>query len=304
MKIFFSTKIRMFFALPFIVAFFSGLVSLNAQNIVSQNSQDYKIFYYEVYQADRLANQGNYSEALLRYEAASQKVNFVQTSYLKKFLKAAKKAENKPLQKKYESLIERQKKTPAEYAHLGPKLDSLYAADQGVRKKQQRLINYYWKNIDNKSVRNSSKFLKGKKAQEEWSRTDSLNQQILLSMFEAHGFLDESKIGYERYRSIFILLLHFDTDTNNSLLQPIFDKALAKGQINPYTYALILDRHLNSNNLPQNYYAWPDLRSDPKLSEEEIKQINNLREDIGMYHDEIIIEETRGDWRVTYKSKY
>ena len=126
-------------------------------------------------------------------------VTFVQTPYLVKFLKTAKKAKNKPLQKKYESLIERQKKTPAEYAHLGPKLDRILAEDQRVRTENQRLIKYYWKNVDNKSVVNSSKFLKAKKAEEEWSRTDSLNIQTLFSMFEEYGFLDESKIGTVSY---------------------------------------------------------------------------------------------------------
>jgi len=150
---------------------------------------------------------------------------------------------------------------------------------------------------------NSSKFLKAKKAKEEWSRTDSLNIQILLSMFEEYGFLDESKIGSERYKTVFLLLLHFDKDTSNTVLQPILDKALANGQITPSHYALILDRHLYACKLPQKYYAWPMLRSDPKLSIEEIKQINNLREDIGIYSNEIIISETRGYWQVSYKSR-
>jgi len=135
MKIFTYTKFNIFFALPFIVTFFSCFVSLNAQN--------YKNFYTEVNQGNSLYKQGNYSEALLRYEVASQMVNFVQTPYLEKFLKIAKKAENNPLQKKYESFIERQKKTPAEYAHLGPKLDSLLVEDQRVRTKKQRLNKYY-----------------------------------------------------------------------------------------------------------------------------------------------------------------
>ena len=107
----------------------------------------------------------------------------------------------------------------------------------------------------------------------------------------------------DSYNIVFPLLLHFDKDTNNLVLQPILDKALTKGQINPYTYALILDRHLNSCQLPQKYYAWPVLRSDPKLSEEDIKQINKLRKSIGMYEDEIVIKETRGHWMVSYKPK-
>ncbi len=304
MKIVTYTKISRFFAFPFVVNLFLCFASLNAQEILLQNTKDYKSYYYEVYQADRLFNQGNYSEALLRYKAASQMVNFVETPILKKFLEAAKKANDQSLEKEYESLIEIQKNTPAEYAHLGPTLDELIAEDQKVRKKKQKLVNYYWKNKDNKSVMNSSKFQKAKKAEEEWRRTDSLNIQILLSMFEEHGFLDESKIGYDRYYNIvFPLLFHFDKDTNNLVLQPILDEALEKGQINPYSYAIILDRHLNSCQLPQKYYAWPILSSDPQLSEEEIDQINKLREDLGLFRDEIVITETKGHWIVSYKPK-
>ena len=293
MRIFTYTKFDIFFALPFIVALFSGFASLDAQ--------DYKRFYSEVNKGFSLHEQGNYSEALMRYESASQMVDFVQTPFLQKFLKAAKKAKNKTLEENYKRLIETQRKTPAEYAHLGPKLDSLLAEDQRVRKRKQRLIKYYWKNVDNTSVWHSPKFLKAKNAQEEWSRTDSLNIQILLSMFETYGFLDERKIGEERYAAVFVLLLHFDKDTSNTVLQPILDRALAKGQITPVSYALILDRHLNSCNLPQKFYSWPMLRSDPKLSEEDINQISDLRADIGIYENEIIINEARGFWSVSYK---
>ena len=292
MRIFTYTKSDIFFALSFIVALFSCCTSLNAQ--------DYKRFYSEVNEGKSLYAQGSYSEALLRYEAASQIVDFVQTPFLQKFLKAARKAKNKTLEQKYKRLIETQKKTPAEYAHLGPKLDSLLAEDQRVRKKKQRLIKYYWKNVDNSSVWHSPKFMKAKKAQEEWSRTDSLNIQILLSMFDEYGFLDERKIGEERHAAVFVLLLHFDKDTSNTVLQPILDRALAKGQITPVSYALILDRHLNSCNLPQKYYSWPMLRSDPKLSEEDIKHISKLRADIGIYENEIMINESRGYWSVSY----
>ena len=270
--------------------------------VESLNAQDYKRFYYEVYQADILSKQGNHSEALLKYEDASEWMNFVPTVLLKKFNKVAKKAENTTLEHKYRTLIDKQKDCPPEYAHVCEKLDSLVYEDQRVRTKKSRLVRYYWKNVDKESVMNSPKFLKAKEARMDWKRTDSLNILILLDMFEEYGYLDEGKVGRENNYKVEVMLLHFDKDTSNVVLQPILDKALANGQITPQWYTITLDRHLYACKLPQKFYGWPMLRSDPKLSEEEINEINKLRESIGIYGSDIKIEETRGHWRVDYIS--
>ena len=270
--------------------------------VESLGAQDYKRFYYEVYQANIVSKQGNHSEALSMYEAAFEWMDFVPTVLLKKFRKVAKKAGNTTLEKKYKSLIDNQKDCPPEYAHVCAKLDSLVHEDQRVRTKKSRLIRYYWKNVDNESVMNSPKFLKAKKARMDWKRTDSLNILILLDMFEEYGYLHEGKVGYESNNKVEIMLLHFDKDTSNVLLQPILDKALANGQITPQWYTITLDRHLYACELPQKYYGWPMLKSDPKLSEEEINEINKLRESIGIYGSDIKIMETRGHWRVDYIS--
>lgn len=266
--------------------------------VTSLSGQDYNSIYYEIYQGDLQYKQGNYPEALSRYEAASERMSFVPSPTLRKFLRVAKKGKDRPLQKKYESLIQKQKACPAEYAHVGAKIDSLFREDQRVRIKNAKLNRYYWKNIENKSVMNSPKFLKAKEAHKDCHITDSLNIQILLAMFEEHGFLDESKIGYDKYSKVEIILLHFDNDTSNVVLQPIFDKALANGQIRPYIYGHILGRHLHSCKLRPRLYAYGALHSDPKLSEEDIDEIIKLRESIGMYGTELIVSGKRGYWRV------
>ena len=275
-----------------------SLIIIILLSLETLSAQDYKDFYYEVYLGNKLYHQGNYSEALAQYEAASEKVDFVSTSYLQKFLKAAKKDKNETLQKKYEFQIERQKECPVEYAHIGARLDSLVKEDQRVRTKNFKLNKYYRKHIDNKAVHNSPKFLRAKEASLDWERTDSLNVQILLSMFEEHGFLGESKIGSERSSDLFLLLLHFDKDSSNVVLKPILDKALKDSQINPGYYAIILDRHLFACNLPQKFYRWPMLRSDPKLSEEEKNEVLKSREDIGLYGTDFTILGKRGHWQV------
>jgi len=275
---------------------FLGLfIVLSLQTI---SAQDHKNFYHEVYQADKLFQQGDLNGALLGYEAASEKARFVPTRILKKFLKVAKEANHIPLKKKFKSLIAVQKKCPSENTHLGVKLDSLMAEDTRVRTKKRKLIRYYWKNVDTESVKNSSKFIRAKNARMDWKRTDSLNILILLSMFEEYGFLDEKKVGYDKQRYVQHILLHFDKDTSNVVLQPILDKALANGQITPGRYALILDRHLYACRLPQKFYAWPMLRSNPELSKEDITEIIKLRESIGMYGTELTILEARGHWQL------
>ena len=271
-----------------------NLLILIILSLETLNAQDYKNFYYEVYLGDKLSHQESYSDALTQYEAASKKVDFVSTLYLQKFLKVAKKAKNETLEKKYESQIGRQKKCPAAYAHVAAKLDSLLYEDQRVRTKKQRLVRYYWKHVDNVAVQNTRKFKKAKAVRMDWKRTDSLNILILLSMFEEHGYLGEDKVGSEKNGIVEMLLLHFDKYTSNVVLEPILDKALVNGQITPHWYALILDRHLYACKLPQKYYAWPMLRSDPGLSKEEITKVVELREEVGMYGSRFKISETRG----------
>lgn len=59
--------------------------------IASLSAQDYKKFYHQIYIGDKLSSEGNYSEALSQYEAASEEVDFVSTTHLQKFYKVAKK---------------------------------------------------------------------------------------------------------------------------------------------------------------------------------------------------------------------
>jgi len=131
------------------------LVALSFGNLSAQNHQE---FFYEVYQGDKLYEQGNFSNALKHYEVASGMVDFVPTRVLTKFVKAAKKAKNKTLKVKYKSQLEKLSICPRENAHIESKLTQLLAEDQRVRKYNFKLIRYYWDNVENPTVANTKNF--------------------------------------------------------------------------------------------------------------------------------------------------
>lgn len=268
-------------------------------------AQDHKNFYFKIYEADKLYEKDDFYGALIKYEAASEMVDFIPSRMLDKFLKVANKAKNKVLKEKYQALIRKQNTCPIESIEIGSKIDSLFVEDQRVRTQNSKLIDYYWKNLDNKSVMNSSKFLNGKKAIEDWGETDSLNIVALLSMFEEFGFLDESKVGFDKYFKIETILLHFDNDKNNKVLQPILDEALINGQISPFTYAKILDRHSNNCCKTQQFWTWTDIRYNLSFFDEsEIAKVLKARKSIGLYGTELNVwKHKRGRWMVNNISR-
>jgi len=117
-------------------------------------------------------------------------------------------------------------------------------------------------------------------------------------MIEEHGFLDESKVGFQNYLKVEIMMLHFDRDTTNVLLQPILDEALTNGQITPLKYAMILDRHLENSDEVQKFWTWFFIDSDPQFSKEEKKEIIKLRESIGLYGTELVVNEYKGTYTI------
>ena len=100
------------------------------------------------------------------------------------------------------------------------------------------------------------------------------------------------------------MLLHFDADTNNSILKPTLTRALNEGKIGPIYYAQILDRHLSGDFTEQIYWAWPD--SDRKkyaFTEDDIPQIIKLRESIGIYGSELK-QESKGNYWILRNTFY
>ena len=110
-------------------------------------------------------------------------------------------------------------------------------------------------------------------------------------IFEKHGFIGEELVGFWGYNMVIVILLHFDADTSNTVLEPVLTKALNEGKIRPIDFAQILDRHLSGDYTKQKYWLWPDANKEKyAFTENEIPQILKLRESIGIYGSTLKLE--------------
>ena len=251
-------------------------INLNAQNMSS--------FYFNINSANNLAKSGKVDSAILKYENAFKKVQYVPVTYLRKVLKLSKLTNDK------ERIIHYSKRIKVQNKGTNPRIkatiDSLIKVDQKVRKgKSVRISTYSWKcDKDPECNKQSEKYIKSKRAIEKWKKTDSLNTYFLLNLFEKHGFIGEELVGFRRYNDVIVILLHFDADTSNTVLEPVLTKAIDEGKIMPIDFAQILYRHLSGDHTKQKYWLWPDANKEKyPFTENEIPQILKSRENIGIY---------------------
>lgn len=262
--------------------------------IWSAKGQDMNAFYAQMNIATNLANEGKTDSAIITYENAFKEIDYVNTTYLKKVLVLAKTNKDKSRINKYSELVQTQLKgtNPA----LITEIDSLLKKDQQVRQnKYYKASTYYYEcNKDSSCDKNSKKFLRAKSLANEWKTTDQNNLNYLLNLSKKHGYIGEELIGENAFY-VYIMLLHFDTDTNNVVMQPILEKALAEGKVSPLQFAQVLDRHLFFIGNTQKYWTWPCVSKSKKL-EFSGADINQLRESIGIYDSAFSQEQVRGYW--------
>ena len=160
-------------------------------------------------------------------------------------------------------------------------MDSLVEKDQFVRKRKHSKANrYYLKSSNDKRLVNSIRFKKSLVLRNEWLKIDSSNIQTLLQLIELKGFPSVDRVGERAYSNAQLLLLHFDEDTNNRILNPILTKFLETGEIFPSDYARIIDRH-HSRDGKQVYYEWRPCLYE-LLSNQEKERVSQARKEIGL----------------------
>lgn len=262
----------------------------NAQNITS--------YYYKLYKADSFAINGELDSALLKYEEAFKNIDHIHSRILtKKAIPIANKAKNKLLTKKYKSILKSQKKCPKENKEILHQIDSIFKLDQKIRvKKYYNAQVFIQKHKDNPLINNSKKYLKLKKIDDYHIAVDSSNIKLMFKLIGEHGYIGDKIIGAKNHFKTYVILLHFDKDTNNLLLGSILNKALLNFQITPLEYAMIIDRHLYNTLNTQKYWTWFMIGEDPKLTDVQIETIMKLREKIGLWGTEYKISNYKGTW--------
>jgi hypothetical protein len=253
-------------------------------------------------EAKRLANKGNIDSAILTYELAFSQIEYVHSSHIGQVLSLSKQNKDKARIKKYKQLLKDKKK--CKNTQLMAEIDSILKWDGKIRKGYfPKQVRYYIScNQDSLCDKNSKEFQTSKIYYDSVMIIDSLNQTALLNILKKEGgYKGEASVGSKNEYGYYVLLLHYDTDTNNRILQPYLDEAFKKGYITSLMYTYVLDRHEYYTMGTQNYWAWPLLNEDPNLTKEQISDANDKREKMGVSSRISTVEKKGNDWLVINK---
>ncbi len=262
-------------------------------------AQNINAFYFEVNTAHNFAVAEKLDSAIATYENAFKKVDYVHIIHLKKMVKLARLNQDEERMERYSQQIIKQSK--GTNTQLKDIIDSLIVLDQKMRKrswKHRNEFKFYAKcNKDENCDKQSKKYLKSKLVVDDWCKVDSSNTHFLLNLFKQFGFIGEELIGLDGYNNLRVILLHFDQDTSNIILEPVLKKALNEGKIRPIDFSTIMDRHLGGKFTIQKYWTLPHVsKTKFPFSEADIPKIIKLRESIGIYGSKLRQEYKKGNW--------
>lgn len=281
------------------------VIIISISSTAKAQKQDYSLFYKRIQTGDSLFKNDLIDSAMLVYKEALADYKIVHSRILERASYISKKAKNKELKKECDNRIKSLK--IGTNKDIQEQIEALIKKDQEVRTgSNARLTRWYYENcIKNNCDSLSTKAIKGKKAYEYWQDVDSTNINILIDLFNQHGFLGESILGSKYYPYIFGLLLHFDSDSNNLILEPYLNEALNQGKLLPKHYAYIIDRHLWVNHENQKYWTWPlASKSKPQITEEDIKIALKNREDIYLFGTKLYLEQKGNFWIIRNQFPY
>lgn len=278
--------------LPTLILILSPLVYTQELNQANKN----------LVEAKNLANEGYIDSAIITYELAFSQIEYIHSTHISEVLSLSKNNKDRSRKKKYKRMLSEKKKCKNNL--LMAKVDSILKWDGMIRKGYfPKQIRYYIAcNKDSLCDKTSIEFKTAKTYRDSASFIDSCNQQALLKILkEEGGFKGEAAVGSKNEYAYYILLLHYDTDTNNRILQPYLDQAFEKGYLTSLLYTYVLDRHEYHTMGTQTYWAWPILRKNPNLSEEQISEANEKRKRIGISSRITDVEKRGDDWLITNK---
>ncbi|MEM7105237.1 MAG: hypothetical protein AAF502_19015 [Bacteroidota bacterium] len=107
------------------------------------------------------------------------------------------------------------------------------------------------------------------------NKIDLANRDKLIGIIKSHGFPSEKRVNSNTAN---YLLLHFLSEVDFELLNPIFLEEIKKGNMPGHLYASWFDRILYANGLPQLYGEY--LKEYPCV--EDLEKTNMERKKIGL----------------------
>ena len=156
---------------------------------------------------------------------------------------------------------------------LMEKLDSILQVDQGERSKIDSIAQSFgWgsKQMDS-LIRKMAKH-------------DSTNLKVITAIIDAQGWLGPDKIGDQGSQTLFLVIQHADSATQEKYL-PLMKAAVERGNAKPQDLALLTDRVLMRQGKKQIYGSQVNADSTGKYffyPIEDEKNVNKRRTEIGL----------------------
>lgn len=112
-------------------------------------------------------------------------------------------------------------------------------------------------------------------------KADSLVAISLIKNIKQFGFPNMKLMNRNACATARTILMNYDSDAKNEVLNDMFVKALKAGQISPEYYATVVDRRTVLSALPMIFYE-PNLGYEKTLGKE-VVVVNEKRKSIGLY---------------------
>lgn len=112
-------------------------------------------------------------------------------------------------------------------------------------------------------------------------KSDSLVAITLIKNIRQYGFPNMKLMNKNACEIARTILMNYDSDSKNQILNDVFVKALKAGQISPEYYATVVDRRAVLSGLSMVFYE-PNLGYDKTLGKE-LVTVNDNRKSIGLY---------------------
>lgn len=249
-------------------------------SIFSQTTVNYPEYFILIGIANEQKAHNNYDSAFVNYKKAFKLVDYVFKKDLEVAIELAKKTNCDSLHNIFKNQLKGiEDGIDTDYML---KIKKLFELDQKFRNKKYRNALYYYTDCiaDSLCNKNGKKFIKAKLRCEEWRRIDSTNIHQLIKLMGEKGFPGERLVGAKGAEQAFFIMLHFDYDGNNKILEPYLNKAILSGNISPKNYAQIVDRRRINLKEDPMYYVIPF--GYEKLTEEQKKEVDKKRASIGL----------------------
>jgi hypothetical protein len=259
------------------------IAQINGKLFAQHNEiPNYTSYFLKCGSAHKYYSQNEYAKACETYLSAFSNVPYIHQKYFERAEKTAQKSNHTELKSYLALNKDKTFDTKQINKDYQSRINTLIKMDQAVRSNQY--VNAQDYIIDCKKSNDcdttSKKYRQALAYRHKWYMTDSTVISDLLNLIQNYGFPAERLVGAHEYHYASIILLHYDMDQDNKVLQPILDDALSKGDMLPADYASIVDRRLSMYGKKVKYFQVPF--GYDNLSQQEKDDVDKERQLIGL----------------------